>query len=124
MRYTSAGRASALMLTLVALGAILFAPPALAAPEPAQPIALPAATTAPGVEPDPDPSASVDPEPEETPSVSPSPSPSPSARAAVKPADEDQWVFLAIVVGGGLIGAALLFMIAGGLLRRATTKRR
>ena len=111
-------RVAALTLTLVTAGAILVSPLAQAAPEPARPVALPAATTSPNASPSP----GVDPSPGETPSASPSPSP--SVRPKVKPADEDQWVFLAIAVGGGLIGAVLLFMIAGGLLRRVTTKKR
>ena len=126
MRSTPLRRVAALMLTLAAVGAI-SAPIAVAAPVPGQPIvpAAPAATTAPTKEARVGPTDSADPA-LAIPSVTPTPSP--SARPVVKPADEDQWVFLAVAVGGGLLGAVVLFMLAGGLLRytskRSAAKRR
>lgn len=109
------------MLTIAVVSAIWASPLAAAAPAPAQPV-VPAATTAPTKAPRDGLPASPG---TASPSVTPTPTPSP--RVATKPADEDQWVFLAMAVGGGLIGAVILFMLAGGLLRRtgsSAAKRR
>jgi len=50
-------------------------------------------------------------------SASPQPTLTPSPGPAIRPADEDQWVNLAMYGGGGLIGAIIFFMIIGAILR-------
>jgi len=75
---------------------------AVAAPGDGLPLASPTATTT-----------------TTTTTASPTASPTPTASPApaVKPADEDQWVNLAMIGGGALIGAVIVFMIIGGIIR-------
>jgi hypothetical protein len=61
--------------------------------------------------------------PKPKPSATPTPTPSPSATATSRrrtAADEEgeRWVQLALVAGGGLLGAVALFFGIGALLRR------
>ena len=67
--------------------------------------------------------------PKPKPSVTPTPTPSPSATTTTRgrsAADEegDRWVQLALVAGGGLLGAVALFFGIGALLRRRPKPRR
>ncbi len=66
--------------------------------------------------------------PKPKPSVTPTPTPSPSASATTRrrtAADEEgeRWVQLALVAGGGLLGAVILFFGIGALLRRRPRPR-
>jgi hypothetical protein len=62
------------------------------------------------------------------PTATPTPTPSPSSTATTRrrtAADEegDRWVQLALVAGGGLLGAVILFFGVGALLRRRPKPR-
>lgn len=66
--------------------------------------------------------------PKPKPSATPTPTPTPSATATTRgrtAADEegDRWVQLALVAGGGLLGAVILFFGIGALLRRRPKPR-
>jgi len=66
--------------------------------------------------------------PKPKPSVTPTPTPPPSATATSRrrtAADEEgeRWVQLALVAGGGLLGAVILFFGIGALLRRRPRPR-
>ena len=62
------------------------------------------------------------PKPSATPTPTPSPTASPRGRTA---ADEEgeRWVQLALLIGGGLLGAVAIFFAAGALLRRRPRPR-
>jgi len=93
-------------LLLSLAGFVPALPPAAALP--AAP-ALPAATTSPSATP----SGSAGPS---TPVASPSPSPRPDPEG-------DRWVQLAVVGGGGLLGAVVMFMVIGGIIRGVNRRR-
>ena len=91
-------------LVFAVVGVVIPAEPGQAAPLPAAPAASAS----------PDTTAS----PNSTASASASPGPTPH------PADEGRWVQLAIVVGGGLVGIVVLFLLIGALLRLVARHRR
>ena len=107
----SSRRRSGLLRTLLALllaaltGLAVSLPDASAAPlAPA-----PAATTSPSATP-------PDPNPSGTPAATPRPAPRPDP-------DGDRWIELAVVGGGSLLGAVVMFMLIGGLIRWRNRRR-
>lgn len=94
--------AFALVLALIAAGP-------QAAAEPAQP-AAPQATTTP----------SGSPSPSQTGTSAPTPSSAPTRRPDP---EGDRWVQLAVVGGGSLLGAVVMFMVIGGIIRAVNRRR-
>lgn len=96
------------LLLTVLTGLALAVPQAAAAP--AAPVApVPAATASPTATPT---------------GQTPSGSPTRSSRATPRPDPEgDRWVELAVVGGGSLLGAVVMFMLIGGLIRWRNRRR-
>ena len=72
------------------------------------------------------PSKTTKPKPKPKPSATPTPSASPTATPRGRTAADEEgerWVQLALVVGGGLLGAVALFFTIGALLRRRPRPR-
>lgn len=101
------------------LALLLSAPtlvPAVAAPVPLAPVpqATETPTTSPAAEESSDEDAEATASPTATPSPSYTPQPDPEG---------DRWIQLAIVGGGSLLGAVVLFMVIGGLIRAVNRRR-
>ena len=94
---------------LAVLAAFIVLPDAGAAP--AAPV--PVATTSPSATPT-DPSSSATPSATPRSTTRPSPRPDPEG---------DRWVELAVVGGGSLLGAVVMFMLIGGLIRWRNRRR-
>ncbi|MDQ7991711.1 MAG: hypothetical protein REI45_03420 [Propionicimonas sp.] len=106
-RLRGAGRSVLVAALAVALALVAPAVPAAVA-EPALP-AAPSATTTPTASP--------------TPTATPA-SPSPSGSPTPRPDPEgDRWVQLAVVGGGSLLGAVVMFMVIGGIIRAVNRRR-
>lgn len=104
---------SRLARTLVALllatltGLAVSLPGATAAP--LAPLPVPAATTSPSATPS---------------GQSPSGTPAATGRPTPRPDPEgDRWIELAVVGGGSLLGAVVMFMLIGGLIRWRNRRR-
>ena len=118
----------ALLLSLPAFVPASADPPAAApVPQATGPAApAPQATKTPKSTKKPKPSKTpkASPTPTESPSAETSPTPSPSPSPSRRPDPEgDRWVQLAIVGGGSLLGAVMLFMVIGGLIRVVNRRR-
>ncbi len=126
-----AGRRRSLLRVFVAtaIALLLSLPafvPAAADPAPQAPAPAPQATKTPKATKKPKPAktpkATKSPTASPSPEVSPTPSPSPSPSRRPDP-EGDRWVQLAIVGGGSLLGAVMLFMVIGGLIRGVNRRR-
>ena len=125
------GRSTSLLrLFVVALIALLLSlpgfAPAVADPAPRAPAPVPQATKTPKATKKPKPSktpkATTSPTTSASPEASLTPSPSPSPSRRPDP-EGDRWIQLAIVGGGSLLGAVVLFMVIGGLIRVVNRRR-
>lgn len=118
-------RYGAVLRVAAALGlALLLSLPAFspAAADPGPLAPAPQATKTPTKTPKATSSPQAPDEDDDQPTASPTPSPSPSWTPRPDPEGE-RWIQLAVVGGGSLLGAVVLFMVIGGLIRAVNRRR-